>query len=602
MSRHVRALVLLLSSSLLMMAHESLAGVNAGGAARLSWDQAGTTDLSVVPSTPFPLFLFLDGVTDVRSLAVSLRWTPFDSVGCYAVVSAAADTGCAWAVADPPGGDFEGDSTYTWSIVFDPTDADRRCVVFWVSRGTCPDAVPANFCLDYVKVKDSSGAVDDLAVLGGATLLGGPSTACPMFVEDATPHYLARGLVNTLTIHGRNFQDGASVQLRGTASSIVASSVARQDASTLVATASLPDSVQGPLDVIVGLPDGQTATLQDGVTTGDFWWGIMVDSTTVFTGRVGSGTPLYQQDVATGAVTPIDEPTTTESYSDICNNVPLCTIPFFGQEFHQPSVGSGGTNCPKLQLRTSQTSITYFFCYHGPCYPGVDYIVRNLDLEFKQFARQITGGHCHADTTRPAGTPRNGAIAAGNTGANGLGFAVNHVFPEVSGAQNVIVYTPPGQDTLVINAAKDTLYIFCTRWAQFAQLTGPGPGYKLQAPGADNLQRHPDYHWGKPQMIDDLKRLAAAIRDSLPGLPDVEYNDISLVWGGMFDILDPGTSRPPDWTLPHCSHRFGTGVDFRTRNLPTSDSELATRLKKLMKDYGFWVHKEGDHWHLNYVK
>jgi hypothetical protein len=312
--------------------------------------------------------------------------------------------------------------------------------------------------------------------------------------------------------------------------------------------------------------------------------------------------PIYQYDVATGAVSAPSEPNSPDGYTETCNTVPYCTIPISGAEFHQPSIGNPGPNCPTLTSRTSTDNITYFFCYGGPCYPGVDYIVRNLHLELKQFARQLTGGHCHADTTRPAGTPHNGAIVTGTTGADGLQFLVHYVFPEVSGALNQVLYTPAGQDTFVVNSARDTVAILCVRWAQMVQLTGPGTGYKLQSPGADNVSNHPDYHWGIPSMVDSLKTLAVAIQDSLPGSPDVEYNDISLVWGGLFDILDPGTTRPPYWTLPHCSHRFGTSTDFRTKQFNWSaDPSLARRLKALMRSKGFATHIEGDHWHLNFV-
>lgn len=52
--------------------------------------------------------------------------------------------------------------------------------------------------------------------------------------------------------------------------------------------------------------------------------------------------------------------------------------------------------------------------------------------------------------------------------------------------------------------------------------------------------------------------IAAAFRDSIPGVPILGYNDMSLRWGGVFDI---DTSRV--WLNPHRGHRNGDMCDMR---------------------------------------
>jgi hypothetical protein len=83
------------------------------------------------------------------------------------------EAGCGWAVTEPPIGDFEGDSTYTWSIIFAP-GSEKRCVVYWASMATCDSAPPAKFYVAEARVKDSAGAIDTLRNIGDAKLLGGP--------------------------------------------------------------------------------------------------------------------------------------------------------------------------------------------------------------------------------------------------------------------------------------------------------------------------------------------------------------------------------------------------------------------------------------------
>ena len=67
---------------------------------------------------------------------------------------------------------------------------------------------------------------------------------------------------------------------------------------------------------------------------------------------------------------------------------------------------------------------------------------------------------------------------------------------------------------------------------------------------------HPVNHYSTKGTIEKLKKLAdLANADSSYIL---QYNDISLKYGGPFDI-----SKTYLWNTPHNTHREGTNVDMR---------------------------------------
>ena len=163
------------------------AGKNAGGSAHLTWDPEGRIEiLSRSPANPFLLYLHLQSAPDIRSLAVDLRWYPTDELGCYALVSAPLDSLCGAANPVRPGGDFEGDSTYAWSISFSPLSSGRECVVYLFSGTGCTSSTPAEFRLASVLVKDSNGAVDTLATTGFALITPTLESSTPT-VETLLP-------------------------------------------------------------------------------------------------------------------------------------------------------------------------------------------------------------------------------------------------------------------------------------------------------------------------------------------------------------------------------------------------------------------------------
>lgn len=95
----------------------------------------------------------------------------------------------------------------------------------------------------------------------------------------------------------------------------------------------------------------------------------------------------------------------------------------------------------------------------------------------------------------------------------------------------------------------------------------PGENYNLI--GNENTPEHPSNHWATLSSRIGLVDIAADYRATYYGtnpIPDgqkIAYNDISLEWGGKFDL-----GRRWANTGSHVEHREGINCDTRSRNIP----------------------------------
>lgn len=118
----------------------------------------------------------------------------------------------------------------------------------------------------------------------------------------------------------------------------------------------------------------------------------------------------------------------------------------------------------------------------------------------------------------------------------------------------------------------------------------PGPGYTLDGakPGV-----HPSNHFGTSAMNAALRQLAADYAATCPGAAALSYNDMSLPWGGLFDLNQ-------NWKTPHEEHRSGNNIDVGKRQVLKADRKhLIEQMCRKFK-----VRSEGDgineqpHYHL----
>lgn len=93
---------------------------------------------------------------------------------------------------------------------------------------------------------------------------------------------------------------------------------------------------------------------------------------------------------------------------------------------------------------------------------------------------------------------------------------------------------------------------------------------------------HPINHFARPQTIDLIKEIAWQYHSEFPSAEVLNINDISLKWGGLFDVKrDTTTNNHIPWVDPHDFHRYGRQADFRLSSIPVSNRE---RLKRMSCD------------------
>lgn len=118
---------------------------------------------------------------------------------------------------------------------------------------------------------------------------------------------------------------------------------------------------------------------------------------------------------------------------------------------------------------------------------------------------------------------------------------------------------------------------------------GPGAGYDL----VGKTPTHPRNHFGTSEALTQLPLIAAQYKREFPRNPNLNYNDMSLPFGGLFDWKDT-------WAPPHKTHRFGYQIDINLSSVPVADR---TRLQEIfVANQARWI-IEGEplHYHLDFT-
>ncbi len=191
-------------------------------------------------------------------------------------------------------------------------------------------------------------------------------------------------------------------------------------------------------------------------------------------------------------------------------------------------------------------------------------------------AVSFSGGHQH-DVNRPVGTITPARKTSDRSGSAEFLYRSN-----VPGGEEVVSLTVGGQTTDVHIEV---------RIPGLVELAA-GPEYDLT--GTTPEHPSPANHFGRQGTVDALQRIATAyeqhkIDNGLNAWPRVGYNDISLPFGGIFDISGK-------WRPSHHEHRLGRNVDFR---LGFNAAQRAV-LRGLIAGEGAGILDEGDHWHLTF--
>jgi len=112
---------------------------------------------------------------------------------------------------------------------------------------------------------------------------------------------------------------------------------------------------------------------------------------------------------------------------------------------------------------------------------------------------------------------------------------------------------------------------------------------------------HPFNYYARQDVIDKLKNIAKEYSETFPKALGLVFNDMSLPWGGLFDIgeevLCPDDKPCKYWVAPHRSHRDGYNVDLKTNGLTAGQ---LIQIKSIAEKQGASVLDEGNHYHLNF--
>jgi hypothetical protein len=203
------------------------------------------------------------------------------------------------------------------------------------------------------------------------------------------------------------------------------------------------------------------------------------------------------------------------------------------------------------------------------------------------------GGHVHVDPAAPRPLGQFNP-SFGNSGSNGF-LETSYTAPEFSGIWEMRV-TGVGPAGEFIAPFESTIFI---RVPGMLELLAGGD-YNL----VGQTSSHPANHFGTSDFNAAIVRIANAYVATFPG-EKLDYNDMSLKFGGMFDFCAVRLASsscpalvPADspWQLPRKSHRFGIAVDTPIPN--TANRRRILRQLVLGNERFVLLNPEPDHWHL----
>ena len=188
-----------------------------------------------------------------------------------------------------------------------------------------------------------------------------------------------------------------------------------------------------------------------------------------------------------------------------------------------------------------------------------------------------TAGHVHV-----GGKP-TGAVSINpvNTGASGVRI-VQYFAPAAAGPVGITGTSADAQ------AANGTISVLVGG----LQALGASSYYTLIGDVPDT---HTVNHYGFPAFNTALEELAERFFQQFGS--GLEYNDMSLVLGGVFDLRG-------DWQSPHGEHKIGLNLDLRTFTLAEAQLDFVELVWFELSSVpdADAIHKETTppHWHLRY--
>ena len=199
------------------------------------------------------------------------------------------------------------------------------------------------------------------------------------------------------------------------------------------------------------------------------------------------------------------------------------------------------------------------FCYDPwkKEYKDCEYELQELEAKERDPGVSDPAGHLHEDG-RPLGELvwKSGGIQSSDTvGTTNFGVVkYEYRIPQVSGEIEFfgLIHSADARYATLHNAHITIKYL-----GPLEELPPSGDGsYSLTgsygSPGVTS--KHSQNHWAAPGTIKAIQDFAGDYFDATTGV-SIEINDISLPWGGKFDVFN-------NWQGDHKLHRVGTSVDI----------------------------------------
>lgn len=190
------------------------------------------------------------------------------------------------------------------------------------------------------------------------------------------------------------------------------------------------------------------------------------------------------------------------------------------------------------------------------CYDILTYRLQDCGVSLALSEGTSAGGHAaDHDPGRPLGGLR--FYGETGTGSTTLSFRTNfsvrgvrYVAPEISGTVKLAGrFTPIRPYYCVVTCLlQGTFFVEVERLAKLPEVTDLP--YVVARGGTDT---HPEGTYGTQNTLARLQVIAGKYFKKTGR--KLSINDLSLLWGGLFDINN-------DWSPPHQTHRFGTDADI----------------------------------------
>lgn len=206
----------------------------------------------------------------------------------------------------------------------------------------------------------------------------------------------------------------------------------------------------------------------------------------------------------------------------------------------------------QLVYPPQSSNVGYAYCFN----PYTGQVINNCNVTLSNSYYFIPQLHNH---NSPAPPTSNLSPTFGNTGTTGL--PVN------------VTTTQVGQvEALQVCSNFCTITDIYVAYNDLVELV-PSPTWWVLI-GATTY--HPINHFGTLSTIVGIQNVAAQYKFEYPSYDVIAINDISLPYGGIFDL-----NR--NWAGPHYNHSRGKSVDIRGNGLPNSVVQISSVQQRFMQ-------------------